>query len=369
MSDVINKQALSEERPLVTLALFSYNSEKYIREAVEGALSQTYSPLEIILSDDCSKDRTYEIMQEMASSYKGPHHVIVRRNERNLRVPGHVNKLFQLAHGELIVAAAGDDISLPHRVQTLTDEWLKHGKPLGVNSNRYKIDSSGVSLGKDPVGEGFPAWIDKIEGISDQEHRDLLSQFCQLKWRFSGASAAWRSDLLEIYGYLPMGVLGEDMLFNFRALLEKSFAFCPEKLIKYRTHEGALSHKPHTSYMPSDVRKRELDSSKMSNIRIKHYMQLIHDLDLSLDRGKVDADTYNTVHQVVLERVEYDGIMGKWWTIAWPKRVLYFLLNISNRPFRKWAIRRLLPFTLYCRLLYPYSKILRFKRLVVAKVR
>ena len=40
--------------PLVTFALFAYNQERYVREAVEGAFAQTYQPLEIILSDDCS---------------------------------------------------------------------------------------------------------------------------------------------------------------------------------------------------------------------------------------------------------------------------------------------------------------------------
>ena len=46
----------ASDRPLVTFALFAYNQEKYIREAVEGAFAQTYAPLEIILSDDCSTD-------------------------------------------------------------------------------------------------------------------------------------------------------------------------------------------------------------------------------------------------------------------------------------------------------------------------
>ena len=55
----------SPERPLVTFALFAYNQENYIRAAVEGAFAQTYQPLEIILSDDCSKDRTFEIMQRL----------------------------------------------------------------------------------------------------------------------------------------------------------------------------------------------------------------------------------------------------------------------------------------------------------------
>jgi glycosyltransferase involved in cell wall biosynthesis len=50
-----------EERPLITFALFAYNQEQFIAEAVQGALSQTYSPLEIILSD-WSADSTFHVM-------------------------------------------------------------------------------------------------------------------------------------------------------------------------------------------------------------------------------------------------------------------------------------------------------------------
>ena len=57
MTDPTTDAAPTPDRPLVTFALFAYNQEQYIREAVEGAFSQTYEPLEIILSDDCSSDR------------------------------------------------------------------------------------------------------------------------------------------------------------------------------------------------------------------------------------------------------------------------------------------------------------------------
>ena len=62
----MTKAGSSPSPPLVTFALFAYNQEAFIREAVASALSQTYEPLEIILSDDCSTDRTFAIMQELA---------------------------------------------------------------------------------------------------------------------------------------------------------------------------------------------------------------------------------------------------------------------------------------------------------------
>lgn len=88
----LNLSEGTDDRPLVTFALFAYNQEKYIREAISGAFSQTYSPLEIIMSDDNSLDSTYEIMREEARAYQGPHKIILNRNSSNLGIAYHVNK-------------------------------------------------------------------------------------------------------------------------------------------------------------------------------------------------------------------------------------------------------------------------------------
>ena len=84
-----------EDRPLVTFAIFSHNQETYIREAVEGAFAQIYEPLEIILSDDCSTDRTFEIMKELASAYHGKHQVVLNKTADNLGTIDHI--FFDLA--------------------------------------------------------------------------------------------------------------------------------------------------------------------------------------------------------------------------------------------------------------------------------
>ncbi|RYZ52291.1 MAG: glycosyltransferase [Sphingobacteriales bacterium] len=113
-----------KEMPLVTFALFAFNQENYIEEAVEGAFSQTYSPLEIILSDDCSTDRTFEILEEKVLSYTGPHKVRLNRNVPNVGLIAHVTKVQEMATGAFIVTAAGDDISMPDRVAELVEVWL-----------------------------------------------------------------------------------------------------------------------------------------------------------------------------------------------------------------------------------------------------
>src|SRR3954469_13971939 len=111
------------DKPLLTFTIAAFNQEAFIREAVEGAFCQTYSPLEIVLSDDCSRDRTFEIMQEMAAGYRGLHRLILNRNPSQLSIGGHVNRVVELSKGELIIGAAGDDVSLPDRTQTAFETW------------------------------------------------------------------------------------------------------------------------------------------------------------------------------------------------------------------------------------------------------
>jgi len=113
------RQESETDRPLVTFALFAYNQESFTREAMAGALAQTYSSLEIILSEDCSTDLTFKIIQEMADIYRGPHRVILSRNPINLNIGGHVAHVFDKASGEIIVATAGDDVSAPYRTATI----------------------------------------------------------------------------------------------------------------------------------------------------------------------------------------------------------------------------------------------------------
>ncbi|HMO12757.1 MAG TPA: glycosyltransferase family 2 protein [Pirellulaceae bacterium] len=141
----LNIEPMSEEKPLITFALFAYNQEHCVRNAIEGAFSQTYTPLEIILSDDCSGDGTYEVMQSMADSYAGPHTIRLNRNSVNLGIGGHIAKLAELARGDWITVAAGDDVSLPTRVQTVYEiaKQCKNPKAIAtIGTGDPQYDSS-----------------------------------------------------------------------------------------------------------------------------------------------------------------------------------------------------------------------------------
>lgn len=103
--------------PLVSFVLLTYNQQEFVQEAVRSALLQTYQPLEIVISDDASTDRTFENARAVIDEYKGPHSVIGCVNSRNMGTNAHLNVAVRKAKGEFIVVAAGDDVSLPGRVE------------------------------------------------------------------------------------------------------------------------------------------------------------------------------------------------------------------------------------------------------------
>lgn len=218
-----------EERPLLTFALFAYNQERFIADAVRGALSQTYTPLEIILSDDCSSDRTFEIMQELASEYKGPNKVIVRRNERNLGLIGHINRVMELVQGELIIAAAGDDISLPERTSIIYQAYLEGDrKAFCIFSSRWiDIDSQGNALHEKKFQEGERAALD-------------VEYFGRTRHFVPGHSNSWHRSVFDVFGPIDKDVISEDIVIPFRASLLGQVVAVEKSLILRRLHSNNL---------------------------------------------------------------------------------------------------------------------------------
>ncbi len=213
------------DRPLVTFALFAYNQEKYIREAVEAAFSQTYSPLEIILSDDCSNDRTFEIMEEMARQYCGSHLVKVRRNTVNVGTALHVQYAFDQSSGQLFVVAAGDDISISDRVKKLVATWHAAGLPEGVvHSGRETFRDGQIIAQMPPKRTEFSGR--ELEGAANAQWLPAAAPTC-----------AYTRGVFDHFAPLLGGGVIEDAPLFLRVALMGHFVACGESLIRQRLHD------------------------------------------------------------------------------------------------------------------------------------
>ena len=251
-------------RPLVTFALFAYNQEKYIREAVEGAFSQTYSPLEIILSDDCSSDRTFAIMREMAEGYEGTHRLRLRQGRENLGVLGHVLTVSRKALGAILIVAAGDDVSLPSRAAKLVAAFSED-RIVSASSDHILISEQGALL-QDNEGR----------------IRDRAKWHSRNNAWVHGASAAYRTDFLTALPIPEQRVLYEDMVFSDIASLSGMVsARLTDKLIQYRRHATSLSNYFHPA-APSMVAAEETAKLHWQHaLEAKRYCISLADLNKS----------------------------------------------------------------------------------------
>lgn len=238
-TDSSSASETSGYRPLVTFLLCAFNQELYVREAVESAFAQTYDPLEIILSDDASSDRTAAIMQEMAEQYSGPHEVRFVQNPQNLGVVGHVLRRAREARGEIVVMAAGDDVSAPERTATMVTAFDEN--VAAVFSKLSLIDRTGMVL----VATAERA-------ITGTAHQSFIrnTKVSQIQ----GSSSAYRKWVFDI----PLNgsvrkYHEEDLLFSFYlGLLGAEVRRLEETLVKYRVHDHAL-----TNLVRSDVEAGE----------------------------------------------------------------------------------------------------------------
>lgn len=98
---------MESKEPLVSIALCTYNGALYINEQLNSILSQTYQNLEIIIVDDCSTDRTFQMLEEFQ---KKDSRIQLFKNDKNLGFNLNFNKALSLTNGAYIAISDQDDI-------------------------------------------------------------------------------------------------------------------------------------------------------------------------------------------------------------------------------------------------------------------
>ena len=127
--------------PRITVLMSVYNGEKYLREAIDSILNQTFKDLEFLIINDGSTDKTAEILQ----SYQDPRIKIIN-NQKNIGLTKSLNKGLKLAKGEYIARMDADDISYQDRLQVQYD-YLKNNPEVDlVGSWNDVIDDIGNTI-------------------------------------------------------------------------------------------------------------------------------------------------------------------------------------------------------------------------------
>ena len=250
----------SQPKPLVTFIIIAFNQQNYVGEAIDGALAQTYAPLEILISDDCSNDNTYDIISKRVAAYTGPHKVQVIRNETNLGLARHLNAVLTRAHGEIITWAAGDDIALPLRTETFVSMIREQEGVVGAHSAVLEMDEAGIPL--------------RTRTHSDEVRDIAMANVLEKGISIVTQSCAFHRSLLDRFGPFSDQLTNEGKAMAFRVAATGRICYVETPLTRYRVGTGV------STYAGQDVlRLKSHEPIKITEWYLSAYKQMLADFE------------------------------------------------------------------------------------------
>ena len=232
--------------PLVSVVIPAYNHEKYVEETIRSVIAQDYSPLEIIVIDDGSKDATWSIINSLKGECEKRFVRTVFQTQENAGTCITLNRLFSMAKGEYVYLIASDDIMKPSAISMLCGFLAEHpDSVLAVGDNEI-IDSESrhafwdkdrnlVYEEQEAIFRTFAEYLQKSSGIpfDSEKFGSYSSLYC--KNHIPNGYLIRRSVLAGILPFTKEAPL-EDWYLMLQLAKHGKMKFIPEVLFSYRWH-------------------------------------------------------------------------------------------------------------------------------------
>ncbi|MBX9812754.1 MAG: glycosyltransferase [Burkholderiales bacterium] len=207
----------------ISIVIPAYNAEKYLQAALDSILAQTFSNFEAIVIDDCSTDRTWEIVAHYAEC---DNRIRPYRNEMNLGIAGNRNRGVELARGKYLAWQDADDISFPQRLekQYRFMEENPHVGIVGAYIEIFHDDDTVIGVRKYPQDDG--------------DLRRCIFRYSPIA---QPAAMVRREALLLAGPYNLRFPPAEDIDMTFRIGEHYKLANIPEVLVRYRENPSSAT--------------------------------------------------------------------------------------------------------------------------------
>lgn len=221
--------------PLVSIIVPCYNHEKYIEDSIEGILGQDYDNIEVLIGDDCSCDKSFDlILQNKEKLEKRFKNVITIRNENNVGVTKNLNNLIKKSKGEYIKIIASDDILMPSAISKFVQ--------FSIEKNALVTISNGKAIDEDSTIDNIIE-IEKIYQDSPcLNSENLLLDLFEIN-NISAPCAFVNKSVFDNFGLYDEDFLIEDYEFWLRIASSRKdvFRFLDEELIYYRKSKNSMT--------------------------------------------------------------------------------------------------------------------------------
>lgn len=225
MPETLAHDIITPRSPRVTVFIPAYNAERYIGEAIESILAQTFTDFELLLIDDASTDRTPAVIADFADDAR----LRLVAHAENMGRPRTRNQALDIARGEYIAFLDADDYCMPERLARQVAYLDAHPHIDGVGSWKAWVDSAGQAsqLGV----RRFPI-----------RHAEIACQMLT-DCAMGQTSMMMRRRAFEGYRYDNDFLVSQDYELWARMIRTRRFANMPQTLTSYRQHTGQSIHR------------------------------------------------------------------------------------------------------------------------------
>lgn len=210
----------------IDILLPTYNGEKYLKEQIDSILNQTYKNIRLIISDDCSKDSTPNIIKEYAEK---DNRVEIHIQQENQKVVKNIEFLLKQVESKYYMLADQDDLWLPEKIEKSIEKLKKENADL-VFGDLEVVDQNLKTIY--PSFGDFMLLNRKIEKYINSNKLNYLYN-C-----ITGCTVLAKKETIEKIIPLPQKskYLIHDHWIGLMASIYGKVAYIPEKYIKYRQH-------------------------------------------------------------------------------------------------------------------------------------
>ena len=290
----------SQSHPLVSIVIPSYNQGRFVGEAIQSALDQTWPNTEILVGDDASPDNSWEIISKFSD------HIFKIRHEKNIGFEANTNDLFQRAKGDYLCLICSDDALEPTFIESAMVLYRRR-PDLGYVQLHYRsIDENGQPIL--PASPAFYADAGIIPGM-EETRISLLGCHTRLSQHVFSAEA-----VRKINGFAPGWGMAMDYEFVIRLSMISDVGYIPQPLVRYRYSELHQTNYNRTSMLTVfdqyRVRLNVLDrrlpkNHPLQKLRAKIIASAAKEA-LTYGRWAMDAGDYVTARKYVALMVAFD---------------------------------------------------------------
>ncbi len=224
---------ISTASQLVSICLPVFNGSRHLTDAIESVLAQTYTNFELVISDDCSKDTSFNIIDEYA---KRDSRIKVSRNAKNLGLFANYNKCLSLATGEFVKPFAQDDLLHTDALACAMDVFSSDPSIVLISLNQLLIDENSQVV--QPIAKTQKSFLSSqsIEGT------EILKQCLNSVKNEIGepTTVMFRADCKGTGFDESFRHLG-DLEYWLRILMHGSYFFIETPLCSFRLHENSAT--------------------------------------------------------------------------------------------------------------------------------